>query len=166
MSTFKIGDIVDVTGKGLMFQGQQGQVVAVTTDDQAVETIHVWHGTECDYLLDHRTRQNLDPQTEKEPPTADQYVGDLRTWRYVEANLILAYGWKPEVVADRLFGHDHWHSIDVCPPSNACPVCDRDMPDQKVLTYFNCWGTVMVLTTCSACHKRNHGVCGDSLSKR
>lgn len=164
MSTFKIGDIVDVTGKGLMFQGQQGQVVAVTTDDQAVETIHVWHGTECDHLLDYQGRQLLDPSTAKEPPTAERYARDSRIQRYIKADLTKVDGWNPEIVANRLFGN-HWHSFTVLRPTALCHINGCRNPVQKKQTFFNLWGLVMVLTTCEDCHRRNHGVCGDDFSK-
>lgn len=162
MSTFKIGDIVEVTGCDLNFCGQQGQVVAITSDGDTGETIHVWHGAECDHLLDYEERRLLDPSTVKEPPNADRYRRDSRVQRYVDADLARQDEWKPEIVAKRLFG-DSWYRIQHYAPSISCCVCDRNMPVQEGRTFFNLWGLVMVLTTCEDCHRRNHGVCGDSL---
>lgn len=163
MSTFKIGDIVEVVGKDLNFIGQQGRVVAITSDAENGYTVHVWHGTECDHLLDYRERRLLDPGTAKEPPTAERYAGDPRTQRYVDADLTRVDDWKPRIVADRLFGNNY-HSIRLYEPSIACCVCDCNVPVQKERTFFNLWGLVMILTTCEDCHQRNHGKCGDSLT--
>jgi hypothetical protein len=162
VSTFKIGDIVEVTGLELNFRGQQGQVVAITSDKSTGETIHVWHGAECDHLLDYQERQLLDPGTAEVPPSDERYMGDSRTQRYVEADLTCVDEWKPEIVAKRLFG-DRWHRILLYRALKCC-VCGCK-PAQKKRTFFNCHGLVMVLTTCEDCHRRNHGVCGDDFSK-
>lgn len=164
MSTFKIGDIVEVVGKDLNFRGQQGQVVAITSDAENGDTVHVWHGAECDHLLEYHERQLLDPSTAKEPPTAERYARDSRTQRYIEADLTKVDGWNPEIVANRLFG-GHWHSLTVLRPTAHCHIKGCGNPVQKKQTFFNCNGLVMVLTTCEDCHRRNHGVCGDDFSK-
>ena len=163
MSTFNIGDIVQVTGLELNFRGQQGQVVAITSNGETGETIHVWHGAECDHLLDYQERRLLDPGTAEVPPSDERYMGDSRTQRYVEADLTCVDEWKPEIVAKRLFG-DRWHRILLYHAMRCC-VCRCNKPVQKGRTFFNCHGLVMVLTTCEDCHRRNHGVCGDDFSK-
>lgn len=163
MSSFKVGDIVEIAGQNLGFYSQQGQVVAVTADEKGSETIHVWHGRECDHLLDHQARQNLLRETETEPPTAERYLGDFRTQGYIEGDLRLTDGWKLKILADRLFWNSY-HMLRVYESSDVCVVCDRNMPAQKHRTFFNCWGTVMVLSTCDSCHRLNHGKMGDGLS--
>lgn len=160
MSTLKVGDIVRVVGEDLVFRDKQGQVVAISTDSDGV-TIHVWHGRECDLLLDFVTRQGLSDLTATEPPTTESYSDDPRTQRYDANDLVLVDRWDIQVVAERQF--PDCHHITEYTLATKCQITGCSRPVQPIRTLFNLWGNVIILSTCSECHAKNHGIRGDGL---